>query len=257
MIWFLLVGLVLVIWLLYAVRYPALPQSTLATIPPLFALTKADRLLVLAPHPDDETLAAAGLIQQAVALGGGARVIIVTDGNKWGKKLLRQKEVTQATSLCGLQTGNLIFWPFGDGHLCDNNELIEAINQEIKSYEPTMIVTTDSLDTHHDHQTLGRVVERLVADYPRINLLTALIHYHRFPRPIGLRPTVALLPPGRLFSSKLSWRRLTLTSTEQATKARAIDCFTSQLRTWFLRGLMLSFNRPNEIFICRQEGRKA
>ncbi len=256
MIWLLIAGLVIAIWLFYVVRYPILPQSNLSTIPPLFVLTDTDRLLILAPHPDDETLAAAGLIQQIVALGGAVRVIIVTDGNKWGKKLLRQKEVSQAMSLCGLQTENLIFWPFGDSHLRDNKELVNAISEQIKIYRPTMIVTTDSLDTHQDHQTLGRVVERLVANYPQIKLLTALIHYHRFPRPIGLRPAAALLPPGRLFSSGLSWRRLTLTSTEQATKDKAISCFVSQLRTWFLRGLMLSFNRPNEIFICRQERTK-
>lgn len=39
------------------------------------------RLVVIAPHPDDETLAAGGLIQRVLATGGRVRVIVVTDGD--------------------------------------------------------------------------------------------------------------------------------------------------------------------------------
>ena len=37
-----------------------------------------DRVLVLAPHPDDEVLATGGLIQQALAAGAALRVIVAT-----------------------------------------------------------------------------------------------------------------------------------------------------------------------------------
>jgi LmbE family N-acetylglucosaminyl deacetylase len=39
------------------------------------------RLLVFAPHPDDETIAAGGLIQQVLAGGGAVRVVFVTNGD--------------------------------------------------------------------------------------------------------------------------------------------------------------------------------
>lgn len=39
------------------------------------------RMLVFAPHPDDETLAAAGLIQRVLARGGAVRVVFVTNGD--------------------------------------------------------------------------------------------------------------------------------------------------------------------------------
>src|SRR5215510_6730773 len=38
------------------------------------------RLLVVAPHPDDEVIAAAGLIQRVHAAGGEVRVVYLTDG---------------------------------------------------------------------------------------------------------------------------------------------------------------------------------
>ena len=44
-----------------------------------------DRLLVVAPHPDDETIAAGGLIQSALHAGAAVRVLFATDGdnNPW------------------------------------------------------------------------------------------------------------------------------------------------------------------------------
>jgi len=43
---------------------------------PLLPLpTAEDRILIIAPHPDDEVLACGGLIQQAVAVGADVRVI--------------------------------------------------------------------------------------------------------------------------------------------------------------------------------------
>ena len=39
------------------------------------------RLMVFAPHPDDETLGAGGLIQRVLAAGGTVRVVFVTNGD--------------------------------------------------------------------------------------------------------------------------------------------------------------------------------
>jgi LmbE family N-acetylglucosaminyl deacetylase len=51
---------------------------------PLPALTPpgpADRVLVIAPHPDDESLCCAGLIQQALAAGTAVGIVWVTAGD--------------------------------------------------------------------------------------------------------------------------------------------------------------------------------
>ena len=48
----------------------------------------SDRLLVFAPHPDDETLATGELIQVARAAGAAVRVVFATDGdnNPWPQR---------------------------------------------------------------------------------------------------------------------------------------------------------------------------
>lgn len=42
-----------------------------------------ERLLILAPHPDDETLSSAGLIQQVYARAGSIRSVVVTSGDAY------------------------------------------------------------------------------------------------------------------------------------------------------------------------------
>ena len=48
---------------------------------PELTLTEADRILVLAPHPDDEVLATGGLVQQAIAKGLPVQVAFLTNGD--------------------------------------------------------------------------------------------------------------------------------------------------------------------------------
>lgn len=44
---------------------------------------KGERLLVLAPHPDDESISSAGLIKQVLENGGSVRTVVVTSGDAY------------------------------------------------------------------------------------------------------------------------------------------------------------------------------
>jgi len=48
-----------------------------------FEVGYGERLLVLAPHPDDEALSAAGMIQQVFERGGSVRTVVVTAGDAY------------------------------------------------------------------------------------------------------------------------------------------------------------------------------
>jgi LmbE family N-acetylglucosaminyl deacetylase len=94
------------------------------------------RLLLFAPHPDDETLAAAGLVQRVIERGGSVRVVWMTNGDgfldgvrsefdvaeptdhdfiEYGK--MRQKEAISAIGELGLEEGDSVFLGFPDGGL--------------------------------------------------------------------------------------------------------------------------------------------
>jgi LmbE family N-acetylglucosaminyl deacetylase len=58
---------------------PKAPSSP--PVRPELTLKDDDRILVLAPHPDDEVLAAGGLVQQAIAKGLPVKVVFLTNGD--------------------------------------------------------------------------------------------------------------------------------------------------------------------------------
>jgi LmbE family N-acetylglucosaminyl deacetylase len=49
--------------------------------PNLFEVPEGTRLMVVAPHPDDEMLGAGGLMQRVLETGGTVRVVYLTDGD--------------------------------------------------------------------------------------------------------------------------------------------------------------------------------
>ena len=106
-------------------------RATLAPMPPPRA---GEKIIIFAPHPDDETLGAGGLIQQAVAAGASVRVVLVTNGEyplvtlfkhaiqktpqafvKLGYK--RQKETLKAMEAFGLSPESVTFLGYPNHHL--------------------------------------------------------------------------------------------------------------------------------------------
>jgi len=44
-------------------------------------ITKQDRILILAPHPDDEAISAGGVIQKALSQDAKVKVVCITNGD--------------------------------------------------------------------------------------------------------------------------------------------------------------------------------
>jgi LmbE family N-acetylglucosaminyl deacetylase len=107
-------------------RLPAVKQSDLGS-----------RVLVVSPHPDDETLAAGGLVHQTLAAGGRVQVVVVTCGDGFKRIVrayssptstvppflrlgeVRAAEARRATGALGLPASDLIFLGYPDGSLAD------------------------------------------------------------------------------------------------------------------------------------------
>lgn len=96
------------------------------------------RVMIFSPHPDDETLAAGGIIQRAAALGGEVRIVWITNGDgylegmqkeklqglpssqdfiNYGMK--RHKEALEALRSLGLRNSNGVFLGFPDDGIQD------------------------------------------------------------------------------------------------------------------------------------------
>ncbi|MGA8705877.1 MAG: PIG-L family deacetylase [Steroidobacteraceae bacterium] len=64
-----------------AAAVAATTAASAAGLPLMTPITASDRILVVAPHPDDESLCCAGLIQQALAAGAQVGVVWITAGD--------------------------------------------------------------------------------------------------------------------------------------------------------------------------------
>ena len=107
--------------------------SSRAQSPALPALDGATSLLVISPHPDDETLCCAGVIQRVLRAGGRVTIVWVTsgDGSALGMLLVektlfdarkmrefgqsRMREARAATALLGVAPGGQLFLGYPDG----------------------------------------------------------------------------------------------------------------------------------------------
>ncbi len=108
----------------------AAAPASLGALPPIDATTS---LLVVSPHPDDETLCCAGAIQRVLAAGGHVSVVWITSGDAGKSTLLfasnpiplgkkarelgarRMGEARAATSLLGVPSAQQLFLGYPDG----------------------------------------------------------------------------------------------------------------------------------------------
>jgi LmbE family N-acetylglucosaminyl deacetylase len=144
----------------------------------ILKFTSKDRLLILAPHPDDESLATGGLIQRAVKAGAKVRVLFATDGdnNPWPQRFLerklqisltdrarwgrrRRKEGLTALGMLGLPKGSVRFLGLPDQGITNllmraEEGVLFTLWAEMQEWEPTLFVIPSATDAHPDHSAL-------------------------------------------------------------------------------------------------------
>src|SRR5262245_20735777 len=103
-----------------------------ASAAPGFDFTAADRILVVAPHPDDETLCCAGTVHRAVSNGAQVTLVRISSGDgsvidlalarRWPLsadnyrqlRIERMREARGAAAVLGVPAANQIFLGFPD-----------------------------------------------------------------------------------------------------------------------------------------------
>ena len=97
-----MLGLAIGALLLAPVAASAPPKGQRAHVvkppPPVLDVPEATRLLVIAPHPDDEVLGAGGLMQRVHATGGAVRVVYLTDGDGYPEGVRQEDHVEAPTA---------------------------------------------------------------------------------------------------------------------------------------------------------------
>lgn len=203
-----------------------LMASPCATHPVDHWLADRQRLVVVAPHPDDEVLACGGLIALHAARGGETLVIAVSDGEAShagvpGWEAPRLADARRAESAEGLQRlgaghAQVLRLCLPDGrvsaHLDDLPGLLAGVLQG-----SDVVVTTWRLDGHPDHESTGLATAR-ACQVAGCRLMEAPVWMWHWAAPGDLR---------------VPWHRLASVALDAPTvqrKQNALAAHTSQLQ---------------------------
>jgi len=130
-------------------------------------LPVAKRVLVLAAHPDDETLGCGGTIALHKAAGAEVRSFVMADGSKifyQGKediKEIRKKEALGAGEVLGID--NIYFLNMPDMQLEKNINRVSAETFSIiNEYQPDLVYAPSPVDFHPDHLVASRIALKVL-----------------------------------------------------------------------------------------------
>lgn len=130
------------------------------------------RLVVLAPHPDDELLACGGWLARHAAQGGECLVVAVTDGEAshagsagWSAPTLagvRRTESAEGLRRLGLREGTVARLSLPDGDVAGHTDALAA-GLTLLLRPTDWVVSTWRLDGHPDHDATGRTAADVCA----------------------------------------------------------------------------------------------
>jgi LmbE family N-acetylglucosaminyl deacetylase len=131
------------------------------------------RLLVLAPHPDDEVLGCGRLMRRVAAAGGQVVVAWLTDGGASHGELnaperrdlagRRQIEALGGLAELGVTPAATCFMGYPDGALAavEAKTLASRLQALCDSHRIDTVVVTDDGDGHADHRAAFAIARRL------------------------------------------------------------------------------------------------
>jgi N-acetylglucosamine malate deacetylase 1 len=126
------------------------------------------RILVISPHPDDESIGCGGTLRRHVVSGDEVRAIFLTSGERGGHSLsppdasrVREEEAQQACRILGLAEWD--FWRQPDGKLEVTDLLARRLAELLDQWRPHLIYVTHEQEMHTDHRAAASLVRRVVA----------------------------------------------------------------------------------------------
>jgi LmbE family N-acetylglucosaminyl deacetylase len=222
-----------------------------SALPSLEPPAAGSRLLVVAAHPDDETLGAGGLLAEAEAHGAAITVVVATDGDASHPRSpthrprdlasVRRREVYAALAMLA-PSAEVVMLGLPDGRLAGHeDELREQLTPLVQA--ATLVATPWIQDRHPDHEACARAVAGLPGARSHWQYPIWAWHWDDPASPRFPRHALHALPLG---------------GKTQAAKGRAIDCFPSQCaplsdqpgdETVLAPGMLAHFRTGAEVFV--------
>ena len=179
---------------------------------------EGEALLVIAPHPNDETLGAGGLIRAWAALGRQVNVLSVSDGEAAEPRLeglanVRREEMREAMrKLCPTHV-SVTRLGLPDGRIAEHLNRLRNAMLSLCRDQATLIAPYEH-DGHPDNEGVGA----LCVDFARARNI-----------PIARYILHSRFMPGAEAAGKERWVKFSLSDEARRAKYRALQCFRSQM----------------------------
>jgi len=121
--------------------------------------------LIIAPHPDDESLGCGGSLSRHTSKGSRVKIIFLTDGDKgdfegrFGKEYveIRRKSAKKALHILGVI--DFEFWGYKDRDFHQvAPEIKERLLSAVETFSPSLIYAPSPLEAHPDHRVASELV---------------------------------------------------------------------------------------------------
>ncbi len=139
-----------------------------------------NKVVVFAPHPDDETLACGGTIAKKISEGYEVIIVVVTDGRYAFLDLLninsdptpselkeiRKKEAQRAAKILGVCQENLMFLDIEEGTLEKNERIArKRITEILEESLPKEVYFPQKNEFNYEHVVTNRLVRNVINQF--------------------------------------------------------------------------------------------
>jgi len=137
------------------------------------------RVLIIAPHPDDEVLGCGGTIVKHAKNGDEVYLCIVTKGYipDWSEEFLenRPKEIEKANKILGIKKTYFLDYPTVKLDTIPQKELNESISKVVNEIKPDILYIPHKGDLNKDHRLVFE--SSLVATRPVDHKVKRILSY--------------------------------------------------------------------------------
>lgn len=121
------------------------------------------RILVLSPHPDDESIGCGGTLLRHLDQGDVVQIVFLTSGEKGGHgrseaETIRAREQEARDAARILDVRHLEFWHEPDGALRATRYAVAHLKAKLKQFKPDKIYVTHDREMHRDHRGAVRLL---------------------------------------------------------------------------------------------------
>lgn len=115
-------------------------------------------ILAFAAHPDDIELSASGTIMHHISLGKTVAIVDLTQGELGSRGTIktRYSEAAEASTIMGISARNNL--KLADGFFEQNEQSLRLIIEQIRYYQPEIVLANAIEDRHPDHAKASKLV---------------------------------------------------------------------------------------------------